>query len=974
MLDTLHHLCLESEHLGDESVEHSFETAFSNSLHGNIVLKSHAKQCLQKDSLLREALPSHAPVPSLDTNAQPQVPLPDPLPVPAKRLIAGTVKKNAVLKKYEAQFARSDGKSIITQKKGEITPPSHLSNLPTQRQLVRSSVMKPSLKGQYRVEDLCFHNVVITLIKEGWFNREELNSLLKVNTIYRSMVPEVLRLLTIDFRPLRLPRTGYEDQTELDPHRIDMASAAMIHYDSHPGKVIRFINGELTGEDRPRSDIFAAVKAVVSESDFKHIKRILTEGCPASLHYWEDSASKLAMMERGNQKNFIDNPDVVKKTINKEDRYSHLLPIHPFFCFFSAFLRHNSQGMVITPGKSPRLVWDGSTKRTAMDVVMNEITTLEDEAEITFGDVKLLFYAYLYNMRISYPNADILLAMADVKACFRFPRMRPDLAGAFGFLADIAYCLATAMVFGSNTSATSWEPFRRAIEALTVVFANRPDLVIKHKDYLDMIRWDIACDDSQSFVRAKQCRLQPGIIDTITGAEKTGPSRIYVDDALLAARNKKKMEMALASTLEAIFTVMGHPNTRLRQCPVAMDKWQDLVVAPWQTMLGLRLNTCRLSVAILPDYRAGVLALLNSPTWRPGRCKFHVGQAQTLVGKLSRLAEGAYWVHHLLSHMYTSIAHALAKNTEFLNDSSVDFRRLVNTIRANNYKCSEVRSIQGKTIRFAMKEAAKKVHHCKREFFINRTMRLEIEFFREYLSPNSGIDWETPLGLMIKRTPFARTFGDACLHGAGGYSLELKFWWHMEFEDDIVQRTLLHKKDNSDGDLISINVLEFFTVIINYCGALTVFMSEETTDDPNPVLLNVTDNTSALNWTVHNCKSSMIGRMLARFFCCLLMDSPMGINSEWIATDDNELADEISRLRKKSSHIQHFRTFDYSSLQQKYSVLKACRFFQPSQELICMINAIVLHMKWPNLAEVRTLKQKGLGKLISSCGVEPMEF
>ena len=56
------------------------------------------------------------------------------------------------------------------------------------------------------------------------------------------MVPEVLRLLTIDSQPLLLPRTDYENQTELDPHRINMASAAMVHYNSNPGKVIRFIN------------------------------------------------------------------------------------------------------------------------------------------------------------------------------------------------------------------------------------------------------------------------------------------------------------------------------------------------------------------------------------------------------------------------------------------------------------------------------------------------------------------------------------------------------------------------------------------------------------------------------------------------------------------------------------------------------------------------------------------------------------
>jgi hypothetical protein len=48
------------------------------------------------------------------------------------------------------------------------------------------------------------------------------------------------------------------------------------------------------------------------------------------------------------------------------------------------------------------------------------------------------------------------------------------------------------MVFGSTTSASSWEAFRQAIKALTKVFANRLDLVIKHKKYLDMLKWEEA--------------------------------------------------------------------------------------------------------------------------------------------------------------------------------------------------------------------------------------------------------------------------------------------------------------------------------------------------------------------------------------------------------------------------------------------------------------------------------------------------
>ena len=50
------------------------------------------------------------------------------------------------------------------------------------------------------------------------------------------------------------------------------------------------------------------------------------------------------------------------------------------------------QGMDIQEGKNPRLVWDGSTMYTPMDRVMNNMTLIEEEAEVTFGFVKLLFY------------------------------------------------------------------------------------------------------------------------------------------------------------------------------------------------------------------------------------------------------------------------------------------------------------------------------------------------------------------------------------------------------------------------------------------------------------------------------------------------------------------------------------------------------------------------------------------------------
>jgi hypothetical protein len=186
---------------------------------------------------------------------------------------------------------------------------------------------------------------------------------------------------------------------------------------------------------------------------------------------------------------------------------------------------------------------------------------------------------------------------------------------------------------------------------------------------------------------------------------------------------------------------------------------------------------------------------------------------------------------------------------------------------------------------FAMKRTARLTHQSSYQYNINRTMRAEIEFFRDNLKPNSGIEWETPIAHLIPQTPFATTIGDSLLEGASGFLIALGFWWHIRFPDKIIQRTLLFRSDNKDGLLVSINVLEFVTVIINYCAALHIFWTTNVTEDPHSVLLNITDNTSPLSWTLHTCKRSRIGCLFACFFCSLLINSPLGINLQWISTD-----------------------------------------------------------------------------------------
>ncbi len=142
----------------------------------------------------------------------------------------------------------------------------------------------------------------------------------------------------------------------------------------------------------------------------------------------------------------------------------------------------------------------------------------------------------------------------------------------------------------------------------------------------------------------------------------------------------------------------------------------------------------------------------------------------------------------------------------------------------------------------------------------------------------------------------------------------LGYRWHLPLPEEVIQQILIHKKDKKDGLLILINVLEFVTVIIKYCASLHVFMMRSITNDPHPVLLNMTNNASALSWKNHTCRNSKFGRLLARFFCSPLINSPLGIISQWISTNDNKIADNISQIKKTLSNSQY--SFEFASLRQ----------------------------------------------------------
>jgi hypothetical protein len=110
--------------------------------------------------------------------------------------------------------------------------------------------MRPNLNEWYQVGDLHLYNIITTIIKECRvsFLSLDLSNLCLVNKDFANVVLKVLHWLRVDFTSLQDLCLGYEQQDHINHHRMERASAAMIHCGLDPGKFVRVLSGEYTSQ------------------------------------------------------------------------------------------------------------------------------------------------------------------------------------------------------------------------------------------------------------------------------------------------------------------------------------------------------------------------------------------------------------------------------------------------------------------------------------------------------------------------------------------------------------------------------------------------------------------------------------------------------------------------------------------------------------------------------------------------------
>ena len=141
---------------------------------------------------------------------------------------------------------------------------------------------------------------------------------------------------------------------------------------------------------------------------------------------------------------------------------------------------------------------------------------------------------------------------------------------------------------------------------------------------------------------------------------------------------------------------------------------------------------------------------------------------------------------------------------------------------------------------------------------------------------------------MVPRDPSVTAWSDSSLHAAGGYSYDMGFLWYIEWPQDIPQCTLRFMSSNKDGKLVTINALEYVSLIVNCVAATHVLVHLDSSEtDPHPVLLFYADNTAAGSWIKKASSSSEGARALGYIQAALMINNPVGICVDRVSTTNN---------------------------------------------------------------------------------------
>jgi hypothetical protein len=250
---------------------------------------------------------------------------------------------------------------------------------------------------------------------------------------------------SVDLLPLLAPRPP-PDSSPINRVRVHLMGCALLRFNCNYGDLIRWLGGPYTDAHRNWGDVFATLETVRDFSppnlfptpDYERTFRACTEGVPLKACYISDFDSAALRNSAAISSDLQQNANDVDETLRQEEKLSYHI-------IFPRFLWRFFPGIYISIFRvayrygdpKPRLCVDPSTTIGPEDIgnVNRHIPDpgIDEDANPTihYGTAFLRYLIWLWNLRISYPQEDILQMTDDISAAFHRVLYHPDIGPAF---------------------------------------------------------------------------------------------------------------------------------------------------------------------------------------------------------------------------------------------------------------------------------------------------------------------------------------------------------------------------------------------------------------------------------------------------------------------------------------------------------------------------------------------------------------
>ena len=788
-------------------------------------------------------------------------------------------------------------------------------------------------KNQSFMGAVSFRHAYVHLFASKFLSVEDVRLLCSTCPQANQLYDLIKRHEKIDFRPLQGFNPHWASDDSLSEEKRTMMTACFLHFKLETPTVIRWLGGPHVAAHRNVVETIKTLQGSVDPITLSHLERLFRTGSPELCNASASEKNFQQFFAYGNHKTIEQDWDRTDKTVRKDARHGYNIHMNVNLVQFIPHLHLTPQGIanLEDPFKKDRPFFDSSFRPEFESFGINDWTNKDNEPPLSFPTALNAFAEFIWNLRISYPKEEIYLGDDDICGFFRHGKYNPQLVAMHSFIIRNSLFMHTGQTFGDNTSVHNSEPMAQARQQRAQFLWHEPNIVQKAKQYLPEITLSPSPSQAEAalFAQASSDKKYKGVFDE-TGNRLPPPFQHYIDDNPYADVRENVPRMVSASIL-ALYDVLGYPDPLRGPDAISRDKL--VTVYNWtRVFLGFLFNSRKMTMGLTSDRTDILIELLTR--WL-AKNAFTLLEAAKLLGMLQHATRVNRWVRPYFFALQNAIRQEIRKR--YYQVMSIFKRKslqkdLEKALPPAIHKCIDA-IIAVKYARPVWNAKAKLSATSE----INWGLRRILSALTDKKNP-----WEILIGHFIEqREPNFQSYGDACLYAGGAFCTDLEFWFDILWNLRISKAVKLPSKDPG---YVHINQLEMVVVILQIVAVivrledmpLKIRRKFKHGIQPVPLLQTWTDNSASKKWAHQVTPSSARGQALVSVLAEILRTraGTLGTECDWIAGEENVLADKISRLDLTSSVFERRRqifTMD--------SRLKSWDFFRPSHELLSLLES-----------------------------------